>query len=307
MFRRVSIKSIIVLFIVLFIAYIFVAVIDSKKGDRTFRKDLVDVSTEEISEIRIFPRILNGESVILLKEGDLWVVKSGEKSYNANQSLPVSMIDQLNSLKPMSLAGNKKDQWNQYEVTDSLGTKVQLIKGGNTVADLIIGKFSYQTQKVTTYIRLAGEKEIYGVEGFLSMTFNREIKAFRDQTIIKGQKSDWIKLTFTYPADSSFILSKSGDKWQINNVPADSLSVSKYLNQIANLSNSAFAQNVPSGSPTHTLLIEGNNMMNPIKIEGYYTDEKTFIINSNLNEGTYFNSPDISNKIFISKKQLINQ
>ena len=306
MFRRVNIKTILILFFALLAVFVVVELVDSSKGERSFPDKLVQADADNVTQIRIFPRVLRGQAVDLVKEGDVWKVESNGKSYNADQSIPGSMISELNKAKPISLAGRNKEQWKAFEVTDSLGTRVQLFEGGDVVADVVIGKFNYQAQKMTSYIRLTDEKDIYGVDGFLSMMFNREIKGFRDPIILKSNKKDWAKLTFTYAGGDSFELTKTDGKWMVGSTPADSAAVESYLSGITNLRNSNFVDTSAPQVPTQSVQIEGNNMMAPIHIDGFFQDEKNFLLQSNQNEGTLFNSPDIAKKLFVTKESLIN-
>jgi len=235
-------------------------------------------------------------------------VESGGKKYRADQSMPGSMVSQLNGLKPESVVATEKDRWEQFEVTDSLGTRVKLFNGTDLLADVVLGKFSFsQPRKMNTYVRLADDKEIYGVDGMIGMSFNRNLDSFRDKTIIKSTKTDWVKLTYSYPADSSFTLEKVNDKWMIGGMAADSASVAKYINSIARLTESKFAETKPVSSVTHRLKIEGNNMMAPVEITGFYIDGENFVVESSQNQGTFFNNPETAKKLFVPKQQFINK
>ena len=299
----------VLVFFALLVVVAVVEMIDTRKGDRTFRDVLVDVPPGEVSMIQVIPRALGGETVTLVKENEKWMIESEVQKFNANQSLPGSMISELNNLKPESVVATQKSQWGQYEVTDSLGTRVKLFGGGELLSDLIIGKFNFnqQTRKLTSYVRLAEDKEVYGVDGFLSMTFNRDVASLRDQTVINSVRSNWTKLTFSYPADSSFVLAKTGDTWYIGGVPADSADVAGYFSGISNLNDNNFYNEKPTGQPTHALVIEGNNMDMPVRITGYSQQSGNYIIGSNLNEGTFFNSKELAEEIFISRNQLISE
>ena len=267
---------------------------------------MVEVLADEVSSIELSPKVNGGEVIKLFKENDAWKVESEGNIYNADQSVAGRMISELNNMKPKSVAATSKERWRNFEVTDSLGTRVKLYNGNNLLADVIVGKFSFsQPRNMTSYVRLEGDKEVYGVEGMLGMSFNRNVDSFRDRTVIKSNKSDWTKLTFEYPADSSFVLEKVGEKWMIGDMETDSVSVANYINSIANLSDGSFVNSKPASSSTHRLTIEGNNLMQKIEIVGYYQDTENFIFESNQNPNTWFNSKSSAEKIFISAFSLI--
>jgi hypothetical protein len=291
---------------VMLVLFVMVKMLDSRKGERTFPEALVQVDAESVTRIALFPRILRGQSVDLIKDGDRWIVESEGNKYNANPSIPGSMIAELTGMKLLNLAGKEKEQWEFYEVTEPLGTRVQLYADSEKVSDILIGKFTYQTQRITSYVRLADKKEVYGVEGFLPMTFNREVKAFRDQTVLKSDKNNWSKLSFTYAEEPSFVLARSHDQWMVDNQPADSAAVAEYLSGIATLTHSAFTDRKPEGNPTYSLVIEGNNRMTPIRLEGFMQGEQEAILTTSQNKGSYFNYPEMIEKIFISRDALLN-
>ena len=306
MFRKINSKLLYIVFAVLLALVVLVELLDSRKGNRTFKSDLVEVVPEEVTSIEIYPKAANGNLIKIFRENDNWKVESEGKKYNADQATAGRMITELNSLKPKSVAATKKENWGKFEVTDSLGTHVKLLKGSDVAADLVIGKFSYsEPRNMTSYVRLADDNKVYGVDGMLGMSFNRNINSFRDRTVIKSNKNDWTKLTFSYPADSSFVLEKRGEKWMIGEMETDSASVAQYFTKIANLTDGSFAEQKPVFAPTHRLTIEGNNMMQKVEVVGYYSDPENFVLESNQNHDTWFNSKTSAEKVFVSVMALI--
>lgn len=307
MFRKINSKILVIIFAALLVLVVFIELVDAKKGNRTFKNELVKVAAEEVTSIEIYPKATNGNLIKIFRENNKWRTESEGNSYNADAATAGRMISELNSLKPKSVAATKKESWKKFEVTDSLGTRVKLLKGSEVLADVMIGKFSFsQPRNTTSYIRLTEDKEVYGVDGMLAMSFNRNVNSFRDRTIIKSNKTDWTKLTFEYPADSSFVLEKKGEKWMIGDMESDSALVTTYFAKIANLSDGSFADTKPVVAPTHRLTIEGNNEMQKVEITGYFEDDDNFILSSNLNSGSYFNSMETAKKVFVSVMSLID-
>ncbi len=307
MFRKINSKILISIFVVLLALVVLVELIDSRKGNRTFKNELVNVEAAEVTSVELYPKAVNGNLIRIFLENEKWKVESDGKTYNADGPNVTRMIAELNEMKPKSVAATSKDKWEQFEVTDSLGTRVKLMKGSDVLADVVIGKFSFQQPRTTTsYVRLADDKEVYGVEGMLAMSFNRNLNSFRDRTIIKSNKADWTKLTFSYPADSSFVLEKRDNKWMIGDMQADSAKVAQYFTRIANLTDGSFVNEKPVIAPTHRLSIEGNNMMQKVEVIGYYSDPEHFVMESNLNPDTWINSKTTAEKVFTSVMNLID-
>jgi hypothetical protein len=307
MFRKINNNLLIGIFAFLLVLVVLFEVLDSRKGNRTFKDDLVEVDAEDVTSLEIYPRANNGKLIKLFRENDLWKVESDGKKYNADASVAGRLISELNNLAPKSVVATSKESWERFEVTDSLGTKVKLLNGSDVLADLVIGKFSYsEPRNMTSYVRLSEDKEVYGVEGMPGMSLNRNLNSFRDRTIVKSNRSDWTKLTFSYPTDSSFVLEKKGENWMIGELSTDSLAVEDYLKSIAGLSDGSFADGKPNFAPTHILTIEGNNGMQKIEIKGYYADNDNFIVETSLNPDAWFNSSKTAKKIFISVMDLID-
>jgi hypothetical protein len=306
MYRRTDIKILAAVFMVLLAVVIISQLTGTRKSGRTFRSQLVSVEAGDVTTIEVFPKAAEGERIVLTLEDSIWMAESKGNKYLADPSLANSMIGELNALKPDRVAASGKDRWKQYQVTDSLATRVRLLKGNNLLEEMYIGKFTYsQDGRMATYLRLAGDNRVYGVDGMIGMTFNRNLNAFRNRKVIQSSSSDWAKLTFTYSADSSFVLQKVNDKWMDGSEPADSASVARYFAEIASLTESSFYDGVPSGNPTHRLLIEGNNQMQPVQVSGYQSAELKTIIESSQNRGNYFDNSELVKKVFAGKQSFL--
>lgn len=318
MFKKMNLKNLAIIFVALLAVVVIIRVFESKKGERSFRKDLVNFDVADVSGISIIPK--SGDKQINLdKKADGWKVGNGEKSYNADQTMVENMMTDLLKLVPKRVAATTKEKWNDYEVTDSLATRVIVKDGNKTVADIFIGKFSYQQPKnqfqrqgtMTSYVRLAGDKIVFAVDGFLSMTYNRDINSFRNKYLIKAKKADLNKITFNYP-DSSYTMLKENNQWMISGLLADSASVDKYLSSIATTSNQDFVDNVEIGTlgqAQFSVLFEGDNF-SPIDVKSYNNLLDTVhnvLITSTYNKGTVFSGTksDLIEKIFVGKAKFL--
>ena len=156
-----------------------------------------------------------------------------------------NIFNEILSLKPQSLAAVKESKWNEFDLTDSLATRIKFLNSkGRVLADLLLGKFSYK--QVTnrsgypggnnvegiSYVRLNGHKEVYGVDGFLAFSISGKFSDWRDKSLIRCRKQDILKVTFTFPGDSSYTLSKKDSDWFAGDQKADSTAVSNYFNLV---------------------------------------------------------------------------
>ncbi len=163
--------------------------------------------------------------------------------------------------------------------------------------------YSGNNVQVTSYVRLHNENNVYAVSGFISFTFGTSFNDWRDKTFIKTGRNNITRITFTYPADSSFILGRNGNMWNIGESKTDSAKVAEFLNSLAQMNGQKIEDNFhPSGAPVYQLRIEGNNMKN-IDVSCYnYPRNEEYIVNSSLNPEVYFSTTrkEIPDKIFKS-------
>jgi hypothetical protein len=220
---------------------------------------------------------------------------------DAGENSVKGLLAQLLQIKPKRLAARNIDKWEEFHVNDSLATRIKVIENGNKeTLDLMIGKFTYQQSNNpyggqgnitgTTFVRLSDENEVYAVDGFVTMSVNREFNSWRNQQIANTRKENITKLIFTYPADTGFIALRNDSIWTVNGIAADSLKMDQFLSSLSYKNSSDFEDGfTPSSNPVFQLTIEGNNF-SPISIQGFTLNNDQFVINSSVNPRSYFRS-----------------
>lgn len=212
MFRKVNMRALIYIFGALLVVAIISQIMEKRKGERTFRSELAAFDTARVTSVIISdPKTGNG-TLELVKTGNRWIMKSNGREYRTGKDNINSLFRELNELKAERIAATGREKWKEFEVTDSLALRAT-VKGKNKIlADLMVGRFSWQPPNnpydrqgtMTTYVRIADEKEVYAVNGFLRMSLSPDVNRFRDKTLVKTDANQLKKLTFQYPADSSF-------------------------------------------------------------------------------------------------------
>ena len=299
MFNKLNSRTLLIIFAILLVIVLLIKFLESRKGERTFRSEIASFDIEDVTSLSITTKGDADLKLSLYKDGENWKAEKEGKSYNADATRINNLLSELLSMKPERVAATTKEKWGDFEVIDSLSVRVIVKKESKVLADLHIGKFSYQNPtnpyerqgKMTSYVRVDDDDITYAVDGFLRMTFNSDVNGYRNNKLCVSSVSDLTKLTFTYPADSSFTLIKQNDKWMVNGLLADSAKVVKYLGSIANLSSSNFVNEEPAAmvQSTHILRIEGNNMTAPVEISAIPADSTNqYLITSTFNKGTFF-------------------
>lgn len=262
----------------------------------TLKEKLIELDSTAVSKILLSPKNNEGNVIEFYRSQGKWMVKQGEIISSTEKNAVQNIMRDISDLKPQRLAATDKAKWEEYELTDSLATRVKILnEKGKILADLMIGKFSFrQTNNPygrygggTSFVRISGKKEVYAVDGFLPFTFNRKFNDWRDKTFIQLNTSDLTKISFKCPGDSSFILAIKDSVWYAGNIPADSAVTADYLNNIKWLDGDDFRDGFkPVADPPYQLQIEGNNLLN-INVK-CYTEGDKYILNSSLNPDVYY-------------------
>ncbi len=312
MFKNIPSRNLLYVFAALLIAAVIFIYYDSTHEERTFVKDIVNIDTTKVTAISLFPKVTNHKELKLYKEGNYWFVRiENNKSAQADYSKIKNMLDLLSGIKANGVVAQEENKWSEFKV-DSSGTRVQIYEGNSITSDIIIGKFAFQQPRTAlSYVRIKGEKEVYEVNGFLEFTFNQKPNDYRNGILIKDDFSNWKRLTFSYPADSSFQLVKdTSGYWAINNVRTDSAKTVNVLRSLSNLTSTDFIDNYNQpllGKSNFNLTIESSALGN-IKITGY-ADLANLIVQSSQNSEAYFDGKANSlwQKIFLGKNSFLKK
>ena len=310
MSSKFSNKKLAVVFAILLVL-VLIFVLTDGKNERSFRTELVDIDTAAVSEILIYPKTTNYEEVKLFKSANSWKVQlANGKVVTAPESKINNLLSSLIGIKPQRLAARGTEKWKEFEV-DSTGTRVKVLENGDVTLDIILGRFAFQQPRtMNTFVRLFNDTDVYEVDGFLSATFNQNADNFRDNNVIKGDFENWTNLTYNYPGDSSFTLTKFDGKWFLNDEPTDSAETVKYFRSIERLTNNNFVEELDPAlltNPLYKLTIQGDGF-DDIVVDGYQTDS-VLVVNSSMNTDSYFDATknNFSDKVYPSQSKFFNK
>lgn len=291
-------------FVILLVAVVGLQLSKSKKGERSFKAELMEFNTEEVVSIDLKGQAAGFQALHIALDNGKWVIRANDRTYDADPDLITNMINELSQLKAVQKVAAQKDKWADFDVTDSSGVRVTVNSDKKVVGDLYIGRFTYNqnTRKPKTYVRINKDKDVFAVEGYLSMTFNRDLNGLRNKTIFRGNRNDISKISLNYPADSSFTLSKEGMNWLINGSPADSVQASNFLGAISYLTGAEFRDDISPANLDNapfSVVLEGANMPT-VEIKAIQESDGRTAIRSSLNPGAVFSGEtgNLFSKIF---------
>ena len=91
------------------------------------------------------------------------------------------------------------------------------------------GRFNVEGQRsFYSYVRLEEESDVYVAKDFMKMSISTGSEAYRNDDLLKVNKDSVSSIRFNYP-DSAFVLSRQESGWMLDDQPADSAAVAKYL------------------------------------------------------------------------------
>ena len=290
MFNKLSLKSLGILFGILLAIVVAFMIYDANHGERSFRKNLVSIDTSKVTQISLYPKSVNHNEVKIFKSGNKWKVELNKgQTADIPENKIRSLFSELLSIKPLGVAASGKENWKNYQV-DTAGTRVKVYQGSDKVLNLIVGKFAFERPRtMLSYVRVNGDDNVYTTNGFLSYMFNHNANYYRNNYLVNSEYSNWTKLDFYYPSDSSFTLSKVKDKWQIRGKSTDSSETASYLRTLSQKTNSNFIDNPDESLLSRsefTLTIERKSAA-PIIISAFENGSR-IILNSSQNPSTYF-------------------
>ncbi|PID59872.1 MAG: hypothetical protein CR986_04850 [Ignavibacteriae bacterium] len=293
-----------IIFVILLIAVILVFTTESTKNEKSFKTKIVKIDTSKISSFSIFPKSQKGTEIKFLKSDGVWKVsKNGNESFTVPQNKINDLFLQLLKIKPKRLAARSKSKWKDYQVDDSSSTRVVINENGSEVLDLIIGKFAFQQPRsMSTFVRLNNENDVYEVDGFLEMFFNKDLNSFRNEIVINSNLNSWNKLSYSLNEKDNFELIKVDNKWLINGVKTDSAKTQKLLSGLSNLRSTDFIDAENFTTPLDELKITTENN-GEIKIS-VYQNNGIKIIHSSQNPESCFVTDKLYEKIFFAKDSL---
>jgi len=317
MFAKTNIRFWLILFIILAGIAVVITLVDRKKGERSFRKELFDIDSAEVTSVSIYPKGKMDQGIQLQKEGNKWQVRSQKESYPADTNFIRNLLQTLRSVKPEGVMGIDPSSWNDFQVSDTTGTHVLIEQGKKVSADFTVGRVSFSQPPqqmagrnrnpiVKSHIRVADDDKVYLVDGYLSLMFPAQESYYRNKTLCKFRKELATQLTFTYPGDSSFTVQKINGHWLLDGLGADSAAMETYLRGISTMNGTEFADESSQAMPfLFKLRIDGDNMPF-IEIHGAKAEPaKLYFVKSSVNPTATFksNTPQLFNRIFAGKKK----
>ncbi len=312
--KKINNKILAIALLVLIGLFVVGKLFRSPQLESNLRKELVVLDTAKVTELRMMPANRKGEVVKITRQGKQWMLEKEGKKLLADETSVKSVLGLLQKIEAQRMVSRKKEKWDAYQVGES-STQVSVYYGTKLQADVRLGKSGFNQSNAGmygggayTYVRLADEEEVYMVDGFLETTFSRPFNDWRNRSLMKVPRDLITKISFQYPADSSFVLEKRDSVWLVNGAPADLPKVTNYLGNIALKNLSSFADDfLATGPPDVSVVVEGAGTT-LATLEGWKRETDWVLRGSEQKEVYFSSSGSTAEKdLLIGKNQLLPQ
>jgi Domain of unknown function (DUF4340) len=128
--------------------------------------------------------------VELTKSGEDWKL-SKPVNAEANQANVKSLLDNLKTLKVTELIDPSKASYGKFELSDDKALHAVFSKGNGVALDLYFGESGGRGQMT----RIAGKDGVYASKGYSSFLYARDVKGWRDLSLLKFEDPDVTSVT----------------------------------------------------------------------------------------------------------------
>lgn len=292
MFSKISNRTLIILMVILGAAVVWTYFNETKQGESNYREQLVEIDTADVSQIFIYPKSAPGEEIKIFRTAGGWRVSNGKEEAPVDPQTVNTLFSSFANLKARSLAATSKDQWENFMVGDTSANRIKFVTHSKT-ADIMVGKISFnnETRSPFTYVRLKNETEVYLTDGFLSFTINQPFNSWRNHAVLRKGEQQWNRITFSYPADTGFAITRDSTTWFLGTDTA--FAAERFINEISYLNGDNFASKpVLPNTPLFRISIDGLNMTS-LTIDFFQANEEDkYYVKSSLNPETVFSDKE---------------
>lgn len=197
----------------------------------TARFDLPKLTPEDVDTVKIFRP---SDTLILVRQADKW-------SVNGHLASNQAVTDLFNGLKDTSqaeLVAESATSHGQLGVDSSAGKRVELIKGAQVLASVVVGNRGPGWRGV--YARRPGETQVYLIRADLGTALERQLDDWRDK-LVAAVEPDSVREVRVERGRGSYTLRRGDVGWRFaTGAPADSGEVRRMLEQYRNFQGGGF-------------------------------------------------------------------
>lgn len=281
MMKKLSNRLLIVILVMLTALFAATRMFRNTAREGNFDKKVLALDTTGIDRITLVRG--NETPISLARTNGAWTVSDDNVTSNAEKARVTDLLAALANLTPERFVTRSAEKWENYEVASGNALEVKIFKGEKPLTGLMIGKETAGK----TYVRSSDSPEVYAVNGRLRTTAGKDLDAWRDASFLRIERDGIFRITFSYPADSSFVIEKKNNAWMVDDRKADSTAIKQYLNRLRTKDHRQFADTFqPDRKPDVVVTFTGEK--NDVVIEAWNTAYYEWVYRSSRHPGVFF-------------------
>ncbi len=314
--KKISNSRLLLIFIALLGLYAISRYIEARRSANTFHTTLVKgIDSSKVASVYIYTRENKDKPIHLFVLNGKWMAEQSGITSLAEERSAEYVIDQLQQITPDRLASNDPGQWQHFLVTDTSGTRIVMLgREKDTMLDVIVGKFGFmpQQRQGISYVRINGQKEVYGVPGFLAMNISKDFDSWRNRKIVFPEYLTYSSLSYSCPGDSSFTVKKdSAGAWRFaDGAKTDSLATAKALATLCRQNYGSFVNRFDTAAAQPLFTLKVTAVPNGTVILKAYPASDTvnkYVITSSIDLGSYFSGAkdNLFKNLFLGRRAFL--
>ena len=215
------------------------------------------------------------KNVTLENVGGKWSI-TFPMHYPADPAIVKQLVSGLSNFRIGSLISSNPEKQSLFQV-DGAGTKIIVTDRAGKVSSMVVGKMGPSFSEV--YIRLPEGKDVYLGEGIDTWTLNKEVKDWRDKSILSTTADAIKELSYSVGSkETSFQRDSMG--WKSDSKTLDAATMNPVLNSLSNLHADDFLDTLlKSASHPITLGVRGNENVT-LKLYPSLPDSSKYFVQS---------------------------
>lgn len=256
---------------------------------------LLSINLNDVDKIEINS---NGKKQELAKTSGEWIVSSSGNLKADRDDVNV-LLDEAKKIKKSNTVSKNPDNKASFGVDES-GTEVKFFKGDEQLADIFIGKSGSDFN--STYVRAAGDDNVYAAEGLIEHYFN--VEDFRDLAIFNFDKEKVAEIKLEQAGKDAVILQKKDGAWKAqwyDKFNMDEDKVQTLLNFLSDLSANDIIQDKDAAAAG----LDALKTKGTVKFED--GSEEALIIGNKLESGNYYAKRAAAGAIYTVSEYTVEQ
>lgn len=284
MFNKVRTKALLIVVAALALLWFIGDRFGMRSKERTFHDVVMTVDTASIEAFTISAQRKDFVPLRFFRQGNGWRLVAAADTIRVENTAVEDVIGSLGDLRVKRLVGMMDLVKDRYDLTDTLYERLTLELADGEQRELLVGKSTFSPKGPWSHVSIPGEKEVFAIDGKLSMATEMKVTEWRPHTVVNGDPKNWTRLRFTFPGNDYFLERVNGE-WRLDGEACDTARVAKYLGSLAVSDAHFFADGAQlDGLPVVARLeITDTSRPEPVLVQVHQSPEGRFILHSSVN------------------------